>query len=128
MNTAHHAGIREFRGSDLVSVRNLIHQTIDVCYSGIYPSRALQYFKDFHSDEKIMERHRNGDLLVVEQDGRLVATGASVGSDILGVFVHPGFQRQGHGAALMRELESRARAKRLHGVRTERFVAVERVL
>jgi ribosomal protein S18 acetylase RimI-like enzyme len=111
VNTVHHAGIREFRESDLVSVRNLIHQTIDVCYSGIYPPRAVQFFKDFHSDEKIVERHRNGDLLVVEQDGRLVATGARVGSDIFGVFVHPAFQRQGHGAALMRELENRARAK-----------------
>ena len=111
MSKLHDAGIREFRESDLVPVRRLIHQTIDVCYSGVYPARAVQFFKEFHSEEKIMERHRNGNILVVEQDGNVIATGAIVGSDIFGVFVHPEFQHRGHGRVLMRELESRAKAK-----------------
>jgi GNAT superfamily N-acetyltransferase len=104
------ATLREFRESDLAPVRRLIHHTIDVCSSGAYPTRAVQFFKDFHSEEKIIERHRTGQILVVEQDGHLVATGAIVGSDIFGVFVHPAFQRRGHGGLLMRELENRARA------------------
>ena len=103
--------IRKFIKSDLVPVQRLIHQTIDVCYSGIYPPRAVQFFKKFHSEKKIMERHRQGDILVTEQDGSVVATGAIVGRDIFGVFVHPEFQHHGHGAALMRELENRARSK-----------------
>ena len=57
-----------------------------------------------------MERYRNGEILVVEQDGDLVATGSIVGNDILGVFVHPDFQRHGYGKALMRELEHKAQA------------------
>lgn len=111
MNTLHTIGIRDFQESDLVAVQNLIHQTIDVCYSGIYPPRAVQFFKDFHSEKKIMERYRSGDILVAEQEGKLVATGTIVGSDIFGIFVHPAFQRQGYGAALMRELENKAAAK-----------------
>jgi GNAT superfamily N-acetyltransferase len=105
------ARIREFQESDLVHVRRLIHQTIDVCYSGVYPSRAVQFFKEFHSEEKIMERHRKGEILVVEQDGDVIATGSIVGNDIFGVFVHPEFQHRGHGGALMRELENRAKAR-----------------
>ena len=110
MSRVYGAGIREFRESDLVSVRRLIHQTIDVCYSGVYPPRAVQFFKDFHSEEKIMERHREGKILVVEQDGNVIATGTIVGSDIFGVFVQPEFHRRGHGEALMRELENKAKA------------------
>lgn len=58
-----------------------------------------------------MERHRKGDILVGEQDSNVVATGTIVSSDIFGVFVHPEFQHHGHGAALMLELENRARSK-----------------
>src|SRR5512139_3092149 len=101
MSRLYDARIREFRESDLASVRRLIHQTIDVCYSGVYPPRAVQFFKDFHSEEKIMERHREGKILVVEQDGNVIATGTIVGSDIFGVFVQPEFHHRGHGEALM---------------------------
>jgi ribosomal protein S18 acetylase RimI-like enzyme len=76
-----------------------------------YPTRAVQFFKEFHSEEKIMERHRKGEILVVEQDGNVIATGAIVGSDIFGVFVHPASQHRGHGGMLMRELENRAKAR-----------------
>ena len=111
MNRLHGVKIREFRKSDLVTVRRLIHQTIEVCYSGVYPPRAVQFFKEFHSEETIMERHRKGEILVVEQHGNVIATGAIVGSEILGVFVHPEFQHNGYGEALMLELENRAKAR-----------------
>jgi GNAT superfamily N-acetyltransferase len=111
LNRLHDAGIREFRESDLIPVQRLIHQTIDVCYSGVYPPRAVQFFKKFHSEEKIMERHRQGKILLIEQDGNVIATGTIVGSDIFGVFVHPEFQHRGYGGGLMRELENRAKAR-----------------
>lgn len=111
MNRPNQRRIRKFRESDLASVRNLIHQTIDACYAGVYSPRAVQFFKNFHSEEQIMERHRQGEILVIEQDGQLVATGTIVGSEIFGVFVQPAVQRCGHGAALMRELEGRARTR-----------------
>lgn len=105
------AAIREFRESDLVSLRRLIHRTIDACYSDVYPHRAVQFFKQFHSEARIMERHRKGRILVVEQDEKLIGTGTIVGGDIFGLFVLPEFQHCGHGRALMRELENRAKAR-----------------
>jgi GNAT superfamily N-acetyltransferase len=99
---------REFRASDLVVVSRLIHHTIDVSYSPVYPVRAIQFFKDFHSEAKIIERHQNGEILILEKDGKVIGTGSLVGTDILGVFVHPRFQHQGYGKAIMRELEKKA--------------------
>jgi ribosomal protein S18 acetylase RimI-like enzyme len=111
MSKPHDARIREFLESDLVPVRRLIHQTIDACYSSVYPYRAVQFFKEFHSEEKIMERHRKGEILVVEQDEKVIGTGSIVDSEILGVFVNPEFQHRGHGRALMRQLENRAKSR-----------------
>jgi len=105
------AAIRGFRETDLVAVARLIQRTIDASYSGGYPFRAVQFFKEFHSPAKIMERHRQGDLLVVEREGRLIATGAIVGADIFGVFVDPEFQRCGYGGSLMSELDTKAKAR-----------------
>jgi ribosomal protein S18 acetylase RimI-like enzyme len=100
--------IRKFLVSDVWAVRELIHHTIDVSYFSVYPLRAVQFFKDFHSEAKIMERHREGEILVVEKDGKLIGTGSVVDADILGVFVHPEFQHHGHGKSLMQELEKEA--------------------
>ena len=111
MNRLDDTGIREFRKSDVINVRRLIHHTIDVCYSGVYPPRAVQFFKEFNSDAKILKRYQEGEILVVEQNGNIIATGAIVEGDIFGVFVHPEFQHYGHGKALMRELETIANSK-----------------
>jgi ribosomal protein S18 acetylase RimI-like enzyme len=100
--------IRQFHVSDAEAVRELIHHTIDVSYSPVYPPRAVQFFKDFHSGVKIIERHQTGEILVVEKDGKVIATGSIVGADILGVFVDPEFQHQGYGTSLMQELEKKA--------------------
>jgi ribosomal protein S18 acetylase RimI-like enzyme len=100
--------IRQFHVSDAEAVRELIHHTIDVSYSPVYPPRAVQFFKDFHSGVKIIERHQTGEILVVEKDGKVIATGSIVGADILGVFVDPEFQHQGYGKSLMQELEKEA--------------------
>ena len=42
--------------------------------SRVYPPRAVRFFKEFHSEAKILERHRQGAILVVEQEGTIIAT------------------------------------------------------
>lgn len=100
--------IRKFRVSDVGAVRDLILHTIDVSYSSVYPPRAVQFFKDFHSEAKIIERHQKGEILVLEKNGKVIGTGSVVDADIFGVFVHPEFQHQRHGKSLMQELEKEA--------------------
>ena len=103
--------MRAFRPSDASALRRLIERTIDESYGPVYPPRALDFFKRFHSEAEILARHGEGEILVIERDGALVATGALVGKDILGVFVDPDAQHQGHGKTLMRALEAEARAR-----------------
>jgi len=105
--------IRLFHEADLGPLRRMICHTIDVSYSGVYPPRAVQFFKDHHFERRIAERSITGEILVAERDGSIQATGALVGSEIVGVFVHPDYQWQGHGKAIMTELERRAKAKAL---------------
>ncbi|PIV20521.1 MAG: hypothetical protein COS40_12070 [Deltaproteobacteria bacterium CG03_land_8_20_14_0_80_45_14] len=103
--------IRQFRDTDLVSLHRIIHDTVDASYSGVYPDRAVQFFKEYHSQKRIMERSQPGEILVIERDGSIVATGALVGNEILGVFVKPEDQGQGLGKRIMSELEARAKSK-----------------
>ena len=100
--------IRQFCVSDVRAMCELIHRTLDVSYSEVYPPRAVQFFKDYHSETKIIERYNKGEIFIVEKDGKLIGTGSIVGVDIFGVFVHPEFQNHGLGKALMKELEEKA--------------------
>ncbi len=108
---------RRLDATDLMSVQRLIYLTVDSSYSGVYPPRAVQYFKEFHSLERILERQAVGEVLVVERDRVMVGTGAIVGAEISGVFVHPQFQRLGIGGQVMDVLEDHARAAGRKSVR-----------
>jgi len=108
--------VRQFHDSDLIPLHRMICDTIDVSYSGVYPVRAVQFFKEYHSEEKIMERSQAGEVLIIERGGFIVATGVLVGNEILGVFVKSSEQGQGYGKTIMSELERRARAKGLSEV------------
>ena len=105
-----HAGIRRLKESDIVYLRKLIGDTIIVSYGHVYPPRAVEFFKDFHAAPKILERGRLGTVLVVEENGELIATGSLVDGEIFAVFVHPDYQQAGLGKALMNALEDQARA------------------
>ena len=102
--------IRKFRGDDLEPLRRLIDDTIDGSYAPVYPSNAIAFFKEFHSEQNILERSQAGTVLVCEEAGELTATGSVVDCEIFAVFVHPTLQHGGRGRALMLELEDVARS------------------
>jgi putative acetyltransferase len=108
--------IRLFREADVIPLCRMICDTIDASYSGVYPPRAVEFFKGHHSEKRIAERSAIGEILVAEGDGFILATGSLVDAEIVGVFVHPAHQGQGHGKAIMVELERRAKAKGLSEV------------
>jgi hypothetical protein len=86
--------IRRFRDSDLGQLVRLISETIEISYAEAYPPRAVAFFKQFHSEQKVADRGKTGTTLVVEEDDELVATGSLVDSEILAVFVHPRLQKR----------------------------------
>ena len=102
--------MRIFRSADLEAVYRLIRTTIESSYVSVYPPRAVQFFKDHHTRDRLLERHAKGEVVVVERDGDLVATGAIVGDHIMAVFVRPQDQRHGLGRRVMNALEDCARA------------------
>jgi GNAT superfamily N-acetyltransferase len=97
--------LRRSGSAEVSSIRRLIHATIDSSYVGVYPPRAVRYFKEFHSVDRIRERRAAGEVLVAEQDGRLVATGSIAGAEISGVFVIPPVQKHGVGGLIIDWLE-----------------------
>jgi GNAT superfamily N-acetyltransferase len=100
--------VREFRLADLDGVKKLINKTIDVCYNGFYLEEVMNYFDMYNWDGNILKAARDGYIVVVETQGKIVGTGSVIGNVILRVFVDPGYQKQGLGRIIMNELESRA--------------------
>jgi len=105
MNALIDTNIREFLPADADPVMHLIHDTIDSSYKAVYPQQALNFFKGFHSREKIMDRALKGNSLVMEKGGKIIGTGSFLKGEILGIFVKTAFQRLGCGRMLMAELE-----------------------
>ena len=67
--------IRRFQDRDLLSVKLLIHSTIDACYTNVYPERVVQYFKDFHSDERILKDANDGYTIITAKEANIIGTG-----------------------------------------------------
>ena len=102
--------LRPYRTGDGRRVVQLIGETIDACYRGIYPPEVIAYFHTHHGLRRVAKRARMGHSVVVEAGPELVATGSLEGEYIGGVFVRPDGQRRGVGRAVMAALEEQARA------------------
>ncbi|MBN2181840.1 MAG: GNAT family N-acetyltransferase [Sedimentisphaerales bacterium] len=111
--------VRKFEGSDLDVVRDLIHITIDACYPEHYCAEAVQFFKDWHYDEKILKNAAEGYTIVLEQNGRIVGTGTLIGNEIVRVFIDPAFQKSGFGKLVMQKLEENALSKGINIVKLD---------
>ena len=107
--------VRGFRLADLESVKELINRTIDVCYNGFYFKEVMDYFDIYNWDGNILKVARDGYIVVVEMQGKIVGTGSVIGDVILRVFVDPAYQKQGLGRMIMNNLETHAAA---NGVKT----------
>jgi len=92
----------------LVDIKSLVHKTIDICYSSVYCAEAVQFFKDWHHDEKILKNAKEGYTVVLEKNNKMVGTGTIVGNEIMRVFVDPRFQKCGIGKLIMSRLEEKA--------------------
>lgn len=113
MNQRLSATIRAFRSEDVGIVKQLIDATIDASYTGVYPPHALQFFKEYHAVQRILEDASNGHTVVLQSEGAIVGTGTLLGREIRRMFVSPGCQRRGFGHRVLAALEHRATANRL---------------
>ena len=98
--------IEKFVKSDLEEVHCLIHDTINNCYINDYPDRAVQYFRDLYTKEKIIEKNAEGVTLIARCAGKIIGTGTAIENEISGVFVDLRCQRLGVGQRIMKMLEN----------------------
>ena len=108
--------LREFRPMDLPAVQKLILKTTDVSYAKTYPPSAIDHFKEHHTDEKILGDAKEGYMVVLECDGRIVGTGTLIDGKITRVYVKPADQGYGLGSRIMNLLEQHARGEGLESV------------
>jgi len=101
---------RKFKLSDLDIVRDLIHNTIDVCYSDVYNTEAVKYFKDYHNGKNILKDAKEGYTIILLSNNQIIATGTIIDAYVTRVFVGPEFQKRGFGKLIMRKLEEKARS------------------
>jgi GNAT superfamily N-acetyltransferase len=108
MSEQKNISIREFRSSDLAVVKHLIHNTIDNCYTETYRKEAVQFFKQWHCDERILEDANKGYTIVLDKNSQIIGTGTILEDEIRRVFVEAKLQKQGLGKLIMRKLEEKA--------------------
>ncbi|MCX5636356.1 MAG: GNAT family N-acetyltransferase [Planctomycetota bacterium] len=113
--------VRDFELSDLEYVKDLVKRTINICYRDVYCKEIVDFFDMFHWDGNILKTARDGYIVVVEVQGKIVGTGSIIGGAILRVFVDPAYQKQGLGRMIMNKLEMRATA---NGVETVQLRAL----
>lgn len=102
--------VRTFQIEEISQLQDMIQETIKVSYPAYYPDRAVQFFRDYHSESKIYSRYELGKIVILKKNGEIVATGSLVENEISGVFVQPSQQRLGFGIQIMRALENHAAA------------------
>jgi hypothetical protein len=86
--------IRHFTEDDLPHLCNLISETIEKCYTGVYPPKAVSFFHDYHSPEHIFRDAEAGIILVALLNQKLVATATLTENYVRRVFVHPSFYKE----------------------------------
>jgi len=93
--------IRPFTDSDIDALQQLIYQTIDDAYTGVYGPKAIQYFKNYHSSSQILTDARQGQTMVLDLNEAIVGTGTIWEQNIRRVFISPAFQGRSFGRMVM---------------------------
>lgn len=93
---------------DAEFLRELINETIDICYFRVYPQEAIDYFKDYHNLTNIGNDILEGYCLILAAGEKLIGTGTLLGSNARRVFVKPEYQNMGLGKRIMYGLEEKA--------------------
>ena len=108
------AVIRAAKETDFDSVKDITQTTIWSVYPKYYPSGAVQFFFNHHSDDRIRADIVAGIVFLIEVDGTAIGTVTVADNEINRLFVLPDFQRKGYGRELMDFAEEIIRKKHDH--------------
>jgi N-acetylglutamate synthase-like GNAT family acetyltransferase len=103
--------IRPFRNEDLNAVCQLIIDSIDDAYPVVYAPEAIDFFKDYHKKENILNDAAAGYTIIAEHKKKIIGTGTLMEHNIRRVYITPKYQRKGIGKLITHELERIATTK-----------------
>ena len=91
--------------ADFSAVLALIQDTIRAIYPRYYPQGCVDYFLNWHSQERVSAAIEAGQVHILLDGGELVGTGSQEGDHITRVFVLPERQGRGYGRYILDRLE-----------------------
>ena len=105
--------IRSYDSADLQAIKKLIDNTIDQCYPLYYQQKVIDFFKDYHSLEKITERATTGHTIVHEINNEIIGTATLLDNYLSSVYVLARYQKRGIARKLVDCLISKAGDKEI---------------
>jgi len=105
--------IRKFHREDAPRVSRLIRRALLEVNSRDYPKKVIDFMCGHFTPRNLIEISSRRDIYVAIHEGKVLATGALSGNEIMTLFVDPKFRGKGIGTELMDFLEGMA-AKRGH--------------
>ena len=88
-------------------VSRIVEKTIQNVYPHYYPSGAVQFFLDLHSEVRIGKVMSSEEIYLVVVQGNVIGTGSIRKNEICRLFILPEYQGKGYGSRLMDLLEAR---------------------
>ncbi|MCI8464814.1 MAG: GNAT family N-acetyltransferase [Lachnospiraceae bacterium] len=88
-------------------VAAIVRETIQKVYPHYYPSGAVQFFLDLHSETRIEEVMCSEEIYLAVIQGSIIGTGSIRKNEICRLFILPEYQGMGYGSRLMDLLEGR---------------------
>ena len=88
-------------------VSGIAEKTIQNVYPHYYPSGAVQFFLDLHSEVRIGKVMSSEEIYLVMVHGNIIGTGSIRKNEICRLFILPEYQGRGYGNRLMDLLEAR---------------------
>ncbi|MDO4322832.1 MAG: GNAT family N-acetyltransferase [Lachnospiraceae bacterium] len=88
-------------------VAAIVRETIQKIYPHYYPSGAVLFFFNQHSEVEIKERMSSEEIYLAMVRGNMIGTGSIRRNEICRLFILPEYQGKGYGSRLMDLLEAR---------------------
>ena len=85
----------------LADVARITRDTISAVYPHYYPPGVVEFFLDWHKDEKILADIQAGEVFLLLDEGRAVGTVTLHKNEITRLYVLPQCQGKGYGKALL---------------------------
>lgn len=87
-------------------VKEITHSTIKKVYPLYYPSGAVEFFINFHNDDRILNDIKSGYTYLMLEGATPIATVTIKENHITRMFVLPKYQHKGYGRSLLNFAEN----------------------